>query len=479
MSFRNIFLFFFSLLSFFLFLIALFEYEGNKLYYIIFSLISYIYLVYLTNKNSFFYENFISVFLFAGFWFNFTIKINFLDSLFPEGVGFFDYEPSSYDEVMIVCSISFISIIFSSFIRRKIFTGFTNHLVKPKFTFNPKSFFTLFILFLIFVILISYLNYNFSIYQRSFTSKIELNFFITNFFKWFFLIGCSTFCAYFINLYINQTKKLPKKIIIIHIFIEFIINLSMLSRGMVFNSISIAWGIFKKTNFKKHYIFNSIYLILIIALFILGIKVVGDLRLKNKTLQISANCLEIKKIDDKRTMNSLKIAKSSFNNSDSPIQNKYVRILLSRLIGIEGVMAVQSLDNKGYALILESLKENPSLEKGNSFFDSLKKEQRCSDEFSKSITLPGIVAFLYYSGSLVFVSISLIIINFFMCLIEKIMRILLGDQLLFISLVSQILAYRMWHFGFAPLNSIKLLTAIFITIFLVYLMNKIFMKNIK
>lgn len=65
-----------------------------------------------------------------------------------------------------------------------------------------------------------------------------------------------------------------------------------------------------------------------------------------------------------------------------------------------------------------------------------------------------------------------------MCLIEKIMRILLGNQLLFISLVSQILAYRMWHFGFAPLNSIKLLTAIFITIFLVYLMNKIFMKNI-
>lgn len=471
MSFRNIFLFFFSLLSFFLFLIALFEYEGNKLYYIIFSLISYIYLVYLTNKNSFFYENFISVFLFAGFWFNFTIKINFLDSLFPEGVGFFDYEPSSYDEVMIVCSISFISIIFSSFIRRKIFTGSTNHLVKPKFTFHPKSFFTLFILFLIFVILISYLNYNFSIYQRSFTSKIELNFFITNFFKWFFLIGCSTFCAYFINLYINQTKKLPKKIIIIHIFIEFIINLSMLSRGMVFNSISIAWGIFKKTNFKKHYIFNSIYLILIISLFILGIKVVGDLRLKNNTLQISANCLEIN--EDKALK---KIAKSSFNNSD--IQNKYVRILLSRLIGIEGVMAVQSLDNKGYALILESLKENPSLENGISFFDNLKTDQRCNEKSVKSLTLPGIIAFLYYSGSLVFLSISLIIINLFMCLIEKIMRILLGNQLLFISLVSQILAYRMWHFGFAPLNSIKLLTAIFITIFLVYLMNKIFMKNI-
>jgi hypothetical protein len=64
-----------------------------------------------------------------------------------------------------------------------------------------------------------------------------------------------------------------------------------------------------------------------------------------------------------------------------------------------------------------------------------------------------------------------------MCSIEKIMRYLLGEQLLFISLISQILAYRMWHFGFAPLNSIKLFVAIFITIILVFIINKFVIKD--
>jgi hypothetical protein len=147
------------------------------------------------------------------------------------------------------------------------------------------------------------------------------------------------------------------------------------------------------------------------------------------------------------------------------------------LIGIEGVMAVQSLDNKGYDLIKAALKEKTNSNNKSSFFDSLIGDQRCFNEVIKSITLPGIIAFLYYSGSLVFVSISLIVITLLMCSIEKIMRYLLGEQLLFISLISQILAYRMWHFGFAPLNSIKLFVAIFITIILVFIINKFVIKD--
>jgi len=464
---RNTFLFLFLVFSIFLSSIALFEYLGNKIYYIIFSFISCFYLIYLTNKNSYFYENFISVFLFSGLWLNFTIKISFFNSLFPEGVGFFDYKPASFDEVINVCSISLVSIIFSSFIRRKISIRLTNYSNKPKFVINKKIYLILFILFFIFAILISLFNFKFSIYQRSYVPKIELNFFILNFFKWFFIIGCTTFCACFINLYIDQYKKLPKKLIIIHVFIEFIINLSMLSRGMIFNSLSIAWGIFKKENYKKNYLFNSIYLILIISLFFFGIKFIGDIRVENNK-KILDHCKNVEV--------SSNINRSSFNNTE--IQNKYLKIFLSRLIGIEGVMAVQSLDNKGYKLLFESFEENISLEKGISFFDSLKTDQRCNNEFSKSITLPGIVAYLYYSGSVVFVSISLILITFFMCFIEKIMRVLFSEQLLFISLVGQILAYRMWHFGFAPLNSIKLFLAILMTVIFVYLINKIFIKNL-
>ena len=61
------------------------------------------------------------------------------------------------------------------------------------------------------------------------------------------------------------------------------------------------------------------------------------------------------------------IPRSSFINSK--VNNKYLKIFVSRLIGIEGVMAVQSLDNKGYDLIKASLKEKISSNNKISFFD--------------------------------------------------------------------------------------------------------------
>ena len=60
-------------------------------------------------------------------------------------------------------------------------------------------------------------------------------------------------------------------------------------------------------------------------------------------------------------------------------------------------MAVQSLDNKGFHLIKNALKETTNSKNEISFFDSLKSDQRCVNESAKSITLPGIIAFLYYS----------------------------------------------------------------------------------
>ena len=322
---RKVFLILFSIFNIFLFSLALFEYQGNKFYYILFSITSFFYLVYLTNDNSFFYENFISVFLYSGIWLNFSIKITFFNSIFPEGVGFFDYKPSSYDEVIYVCTISFLSIMFASFIRRKIFFKHDNGIEKIMLNFSSKKILFWSILFLLFTILISILNYKYSIHQRSLTPKIELNFFILNFFKWFLIIGCTTFFAYFINLLIDSKSKLPKILILFHIVAEFIINLSMLSRGMIFNSLSIAWGILKKKNYKNENVFRFIYLILIFCFFILSVKIIGDLRVENKK--------KLNKYCNTQTIFEV-VPKTSFKNAD--VNNKYLKIFISRLIGIEG-----------------------------------------------------------------------------------------------------------------------------------------------
>ena len=90
-------------------------YEGNKLYYIIFSLISSYCLITSFNRNSISFETFFSLLFWLGFWFKFSVQISFFDNLFPEGVGLFDYLPKSYDQIMLICSVTLISYLFYRF----------------------------------------------------------------------------------------------------------------------------------------------------------------------------------------------------------------------------------------------------------------------------------------------------------------------------------------------------------------------------
>ena len=122
------------------------------------------------------------------------------------------------------------------------------------------------------------------------------------------------------------------------------------------------------------------------------------------------------------------------------------------------------------------MKETTSKKEGLTFFDNLKDDLRCNHAYYKSITLPGIVAFLYYSGSLTFIFLSLAIISILFCILEFYLVIISYRNFIFVSLIGQILAYRLWHFGFAPLNSIKLLVAIFLTTIIIYLANKLITK---
>ena len=64
-----------------LFLKAFFLYDGSKIYYFLFTIISFYLLFFSFRKKSFFYENFLGVFLFLGFWFKFSIILEILGSL--------------------------------------------------------------------------------------------------------------------------------------------------------------------------------------------------------------------------------------------------------------------------------------------------------------------------------------------------------------------------------------------------------------
>ena len=86
-------------------------------------------------------------------------------------------------------------------------------------------------------------------------------------------------------------------------------------------------------------------------------------------------------------------------------------------------------------------------------------------------TLPGIIAFLFYSGSYYFLFISIFIICIIASLIEYLAFKLSSKNLIFSALIGQVISFRLIHFGYLPHQSYLLFGTIIITIFLVYLTN--------
>ena len=94
----------FLIFSLILFSFGIVNYIGNKFVYIIFSLVFNFSLIFSVKKKTNFFDIFFSLLIWLGFWFKFTVQISFLDYQFPEGVGTFDFDKKSFDDVLVISS---------------------------------------------------------------------------------------------------------------------------------------------------------------------------------------------------------------------------------------------------------------------------------------------------------------------------------------------------------------------------------------
>lgn len=151
-------------------------------------------------------------------------------------------------------------------------------------------------------------------------------------------------------------------------------------------------------------------------------------------------------------------------------------LIIDRWVGIEGVMAVSSHPNLGWDLMSKAWSEKYN-ENIIGFYDSnLISSPYTNTDFTKHhhLSLPGVVAFLFYPGSYVFLFISL----FFMFLIGSFIEFLtfhLSDyNLILCSLIGQVIAYRFAHFGYVPSQSYLLFGSIILNILIIYFIYKSF-----
>jgi len=90
------------------------------------------------------------------------------------------------------------------------------------------------------------------------------------------------------------------------------------------------------------------------------------------------------------------------------------------------------------------------------------------------ISLPGIIAFLFYAGSYWFLFLGMFIVGLLGAMIEVIVYKLGDKNIILCSLLSQIVAFRFAGFGYVPSQSYLLFGAVLLNVFLFYLLNNVF-----
>ena len=458
------------------------NYSGNKVLYAIFSLISNYLIVFGFRKNAFFFDTFFSLLLWLGFWFKFTYVISSTDGYFyGQEIGDFNYSSNSFNDTLIVSSIGLTAFIIAGYIREFILFNYPK---KLQFNFKNKTFFKknrnkIWLAFLILTIIIGFLNFYFKIYQKGLIPTHNFNFLFSGVFKWLLLFGLTSISAIIIFLETNVFKKFLVSGSLLIFFETFLSSLSMLSRGMIFNAFALFFGIYKfssKLNIpnKLTYYLKSLFIILV--LFYISVVSVNYIR-ANYFYVGESSQFAYEKLKGKINK-SEKTKLSSIEQYHSEIYY----LLINRWVGIDGVMAVISKKELlNIDFFKKSLFEIPKPQ-GITFYESkfnIKtpvNEDKIYEK-TKGNTLPGIIAFFYYSGSYIL----LFIFIFFCCLIASFLEYfafkLSNKNLIFSSLIGQLIAYRFIHFGYLPQQSYLLFGAIIITIFLVYFFSQGFQNK--
>ena len=502
-------------------------YEGSALIYITYCLSLICMLFYLTDKKASYFEIFFSIYLFLGFWFKYVFSLILYEGrIYDSNVA--QVKSTNIDEILILGIWIALIFLFSSFINKKFKK---KHLSENKFNSEKPFFIDLYLqnriivllIFLFSVIIVGFFNSKFGIHQRGFLYYNDLPSVVINLIKWLLLFGFTTFSCFIFHIEIKYLKKINIFTILIVLFEVFSSYTSMLSRSFIINSSSLLLPMYQySVKLKKKYD-NKFILLFIFILFLttISIFVVNNIRIEKvkivieeykefteKNLNVlSSDPLVQEKLNNYNFQipeNKLENNKPSLKNNntdsltektDTQVSEKFKNpnvtakiidtspkdvinfILINRWIGIDSLILVSSSEKKGFDLFFRALKEDKDqvdytfYEKEFGLVD-VKTNVDTGKTIMKGNTLPGIISFLYYTGSPIFLLISIMLIFFLFNFLESFVKKVTDNNLVFMCFISNMIATRLFHFGYAPKDTYLFLFSIFFSIlFLILLMR--------
>lgn len=438
------------------------HYPGIISIYLLFSLVSHALLGLAFAPKGNFFDLFAGLFLWLGFWLKTTLTVAVFKDGYYEGIGAFDFSGASYDQALLVATTGLGGLLLARLARpsKNILSMAESPRGEGIIRFYSRHRLLLWILFGAVSIAVAGLNLGLGIYQRGCLPRTILPGPLQGILTWLLLFGLSAVSAVFLHAETRTSDRLyfPTLMALLENFLS---STSMLSRAMIMNSSSLLAGLFKDRRHQKVQTTRVFWLFSIVAtatLFAFSVPIADTLR--NRFF----------------TGIGLELVFAATNNADfarelgSQTQRSLGRrLLVGRWVGIEGVMAVASKPKKGWLLFWEALREKK--EKKLSFYDATFIDSpyiHADKERLRHISLPGAVAFFFYPGSHIFLFLAMFLLGLIGWIMERITFLFSGGNLVLCALISQTVAYRFCHFGYAPRDSYLLFGTILLTVFLVW-----------
>jgi len=451
----NFFKVLFLIASLILFVCAFREYKGEATKYLLFTIMSYALLYSGFRKNALFFDTFIGIFFWLGFWLKLTVCVAFMDSQFVESsIGNFDGAGASFDDATLIASCGFFGLLMASYVREKLFFTFPARVEKEAhqglFTFYKKYRKYILIGFITLISTVAITNVYFGIYQRGTVPNTILPYGLSGAYKWLLQFGLASFSAVILK-FEYAGEKTTYTVALISLVESFLSNISLLSRGMILNTSALVYGVLaglKRYQIRSNFRFLTTCFIIFMVLFASSVIAVNYIR----TVNFSGTQYSVAELTTKSTQ----------------------VLFLDRWVGIEGVMAVSSHPDKGWELWNKAWQEKYSNKKISFFDENLIDTPYKNVDSSKHhfISLPGVIAFCFYPGSFIFLFVCMFIIGIVASLLEMLVFRLGGKNVILCALLAQVVAFRFVSFGYVPSQSYLFFGTIVLNIVMIYFADK-------
>lgn len=449
-------------------LVAGARYEGHWTVYALFTLTANALLVIGFRQKAIYFDTFIGIFLWLGFWLKLSLRVAFASGRFHESIGAFDGSGAAFDHALMVASLGFGGLLLASFIRQRLFCY---PATPPSCT--GQGLFELYrtyrkvclLLFGLLVLGIALSNIWLGIYQRGMVTQTVLPFGLNGIYKWLLQFGLSSMAALIIRFEIELQRNVSMMAIFPPLMECFASNVSLLSRGMVLNAAALGLGGLRTVltmNVRLRLRTVAVAAITFTILFVASVLSVNYLR-ASSVLGAIYNPPTTETPEPTLAYDSNDFAESA-KTMTGPL-------FIDRWVGIEGVMAVSSSDRLGWPLWKEAWQE--TFQEGQlSLFDRYFIDSPYNDSgIDKSkhhfISLPGVIAFFYYPGSKAFVFAGLLLLGLVGALFELLSYRLAGQNWVLCSLLAQVVAFRYASFGYVPGQSHLLLGTVLLNVLLI------------